>query len=446
MAYNQALNQFDYKPNRATVDLSKLIDDVQRREIDLAQSDARTLAADQEYGYKESVHPAMKTQEENRANHGGLVNKGLEAGLPVLQVEGKKAGIESGILDEMFQPRAPNLPPYIANQSGPVAQPEPAYDQNLPPQSANRFEGNTLAELRQKKANAGPASDFMGRLIDPMIKARSDAEEVGPALQEITAVAEMRGGTREEARKKGAALSAVLSKYPAIASDPRIKEAISTAMPRNPDLVFSPSSGANADRMKTQQVIGLENQLRDEYDKAATESQTIARAGQDIAAALKTNNSLSIGTAISKFSKIKDPTTGVLGGEADVTEKAAMGDAWNRIQGMAQKTLEGGATPETIRSFEDATRDLMRVQKAILVRVQAKAKNRFQTYATRFPDLGLSIDAVMGSDDDRARDLSAFDAFPDSSGAKKIASKAEFDALPSGTEYIGPSGKKARKP
>ncbi len=35
---------------------------------------------------------------------------------------------------------------------------------------------------------------------------------------------------------------------------------------------------------------------------------------------------------------------------------------------------------------------------------------------------------------------------PAASGPKKITSKAEFDALPSGTEYVGPDGKRARKP
>jgi hypothetical protein len=435
MAYNQGLNVYDFKPSqRKMVDLSALIDEANRREMEAAKANAAILESDQAreieagkasdasreagqtYNYKAKIHPALIAQEAERTSRLKLDNQGIEASLPVLQVAGKKAGIESGFLDKMFQVPKPNLPPYVANQTGPVAQPEPAYQDGSA--MANQFAGNSLAELRAMKAEAGPAWEFLGRFIDPMIKARSDAEETGPALQEITAAANMPGSTREQARSKGAALSAVLSKYPAISADPRIKEAIATAMPRNPDVMFSPFQAQGAERSKTQQVIGLENQLRDEYEKGATESRTIARAGQDIAAALKTNNSLSIGTAITKFSKIKDPTTGVLGGEANTTELAAMGDAWNRIQGMAKKTIDGGATPETIRSFEDASRDLMRVQKEIFARVQERTKNRFGSYATRFPDLGLSLNAVMGTEGDRAKEMSMFDAFPEK--AEKI--------------------------
>jgi hypothetical protein len=412
MAYQQNLADFRYQgiPGNKR-NLIDLVAKSLEMEHQIAQQNAATRQNDLTGDFDERTMDSRVGQQANQQTQGDLQNQGLRLGMPEKQLGAAQAGVESNYLEQMFpgstKAQAPSLPPPMQGMSMESDGPQ------MPPVIGNRFAAKTLAELRALKADAGPAGEFLGKFIDPMIKVRSDAEEMGPALQEITAAANLPGGTREEARSKSAALSAVLSKYPAIAADPRIKEALSTAMPRNPDVTMDPFRAAGAERSKTQQVIGLENQLRDEYEKAATESRTIARAGQDIAAALNTNNSLSIGTAITKFSKIKDPTTGVLGGEADATEKMAMGDAWNRIQGLAQKNLVGGATPETVKSFRDATKDLMRVQKEIFSRVQERSKNRFGSYASRFPDLGLSMDAVMGTEGDRAKEMEQFNVFPE---------------------------------
>lgn len=382
-------NTFSRRDSRTVGDL---LDRRIRQQIDIADANDRRIANEQAAEY------AGRTMDD-RVSTASSQAQGLEYGLPVLQQQGREAKIGMGYLDQMFPEQQPQVPPHLA-AFGPQPQPEQPM--------GNAFEAKSLADLRALKANSGPIGKLLGGYVDPIIAQKSMAEELTPALGEIAAAARLPGGTKEQLRAKSAALASIAAKYPHISDDPKFKEAISIATPKNSDVVY------HGDNVKTTgQVITLENQLRDEYEKAATESRTIARAGADIAAALKTNNSLSIGTAITKFSKIKDPTTGVLGGEADATEKSAMGDLWNRIQGAAQKTLEGGATPETIKSFTESTRDLMRVQKEIFNRVQQRTANRLKTYQQRFPDLNLSLDAVMGTEADRGKEIGAFDIFPD---------------------------------
>jgi hypothetical protein len=386
-------NTYSRRDNRTLQDLlAKRIE----QQIDVADANAQTRAADQ------AAELAGRTMGD-RVSTASSQAKGLEYGLPVLQQQGREAEIGMGFLDQMFPKAQPQVPPHLA-AFGP--QPEPQAPMG------NAFADKSLADLRALKANAGPVGQFLGGYVDPIIAQKSLAEEMTPALQEIATIAKMPGGTKEQLRDKSAALSAIAAKYPGIVDSPKFKEAIDIANPKNSDVVY------HGDAVKTTgQVISLENQLRDEYEKIATDSRTIARAGQDIAAALKTNNSLSIRTAVTKFSKIADPTTGVLGGEASATEKAAMGDLINTMEGSLQRMVTGGMTPESKKNFESATRDLLRVQQEIFRNAQARASNRFKSYQQRFPNLNISLDAVMGSEGDRAKELDAFNAFPEASAA-----------------------------
>lgn len=197
--------------------------------INREQQNNANVAAGQTAEYNRRTLDPRVTQAINTATQGGLENDAMRAKVPVNNLSGQQAGIESGILGQMFPGFGQAQPPSTT----------------MPPPMQNQFAGKTLAELRQMKMDAGPASDFVGKMIDPMIKGRSETEEVAPALKEISAAASLPGGTREEARAKAAALSGVIAKYPLIAGDPRLKEAITAAMPKNPDVVFNPI-GQNA--------------------------------------------------------------------------------------------------------------------------------------------------------------------------------------------------------
>jgi hypothetical protein len=231
MAFGNLLdpNTYSRRDNRTLQDLlAKRIE----QQIDIADANARTRAADQ------AAELAGRTMD-SRVSSMASEAKGLEYGLPVLQQQGRQAEIGMGFLDQMFPKAQPQVPPHLA-AFGP--QPEPQAPMG------NAFADKSLADLRALKSNAGPVGEFLGGYVDPIIAQKSMAEEMTPALQEIATIAKMPGGTKEQLRDKSAALSAIAAKYPSLVSDPKFKEAIDIANPKNSDVIFNPfMAGVRAD-------------------------------------------------------------------------------------------------------------------------------------------------------------------------------------------------------
>jgi hypothetical protein len=219
-----------YKPTEdKLIPAWKINAERQRKEIELANANANTRKADQDYQHNEALHPAIVAQGQNLAAGGALDNRAKTLGMPAKEYEANRAGIKGNFLEQMFPGVTKSF-----DASG------NAMSREIPPAVLSNFSGKSLAELRQMKATAGPMAEDMGEFIDPIIKSRSDAEELGPALQEITAAANMPGGTREEARAKSAALVALKAKYPYLTNDNRFEKAIDDALPKNPDPVYNP--------------------------------------------------------------------------------------------------------------------------------------------------------------------------------------------------------------
>lgn len=217
------------------------------------------------------------------------------------------------------------------------------------------------------------------------------------------------GGWNPLTGEKGLAYSKVLSAIPPELYDvDEAKTYMSNISKENQQQVFNPYAISSQNR---QQTIQTENQLRDEYNTQMAPARTVATAGQDIFSALNTNDPLSVRTAVTKFSKVIDPTTGVLGGEANAAEKKAMGDLMNRFQGAFETMVTGKMTPKTIQSFKNATHDILQTQKKIAQRIQNRVGNQVSSYQKRFPELGLDKTGVLGSKEDVDSELKAFDLF-----------------------------------
>lgn len=237
MAYNQNIADFRYQGIPGN---KRNLIDLVAKSLEMDQQQAQTRLTNLTGDYNERTMG-------DRVQEQAYKTEGEGYGIPGKKLEADQADIKRNLLEQMFPgvtQQKQNLPTYIqAPNPGEAwqqpAQPEPEYRQQIPV-IQSQFANKTLAELRAEKAKAGPLGEFLGGFIDPMIKARSDAEEIEPALKEIAAASALPGGTREEARTKSAALTAILAKYPQVSSDPRIKEAVATATPRHPDPVYNP--------------------------------------------------------------------------------------------------------------------------------------------------------------------------------------------------------------
>lgn len=451
MAFANLLDQSSYS-RRDPRNVSDLLDAQLRREQDVARSNALARDSDLQNDAREITLQQSQAIQPGILSELGRENQTMLTQPPPLGPHPAPSGLPPYIAAPQATPNA--LPPPMdayAGQQGILDERGSLLGRNKDRAGALALSPVLAQIAKGQSENLASREDLAGDRLT--LQGARDFEASVPDLESIknSAVQLMKGQDRGRSidtwnGMMTAIQSAAIAKNPALLQNKGFQEYMSHLEKLKPS---APSSNdvaqSNAKRQTTQQVIGLENQLRDEYEKVAGESRTVARAAQDIAAALKTNNSLSVRTAVTKFSKIADPTTGVLGGEANATEKAAMGDLLNTIEGNLQRMTSGGMTPDSKRNFEAATRDFLRVQKSIFERVQQRTKNRFQSYQTRFPDLNLSLDAVMGSEDDRRKEIDQFNAMPENGKAVKVLDKSQFDALPPGSLWIDSKGTTHRK-
>lgn len=154
-----------------------IIGERQRQEVELQNAKDAARAAGQTAEYNERTLDSRVGQSANLAERGGLENQGLALGIPQKRLEAKQAGVESNYLDQMYpgagQQQPPNIPPPYQPQSGglPMSRESDAPPQaQIPPAVQNQFAGKSLSELMQMKAQAGPAGEFLGKFIDPLIQ------------------------------------------------------------------------------------------------------------------------------------------------------------------------------------------------------------------------------------------------------------------------------------
>lgn len=82
-----------------------------------------------------------------------------------------------------------------------------------------------------------------------------------------------------------------------------------------------------------------------------------------------------------------------------------------------------------------------------MIKAQAVSKQAAGDYANQFGTLrGFKNDAPTNFNEFEAELKSRLSGTPNKVNATKIKSDAEYDALPSGTEFVGPDGVKRRKP
>lgn len=118
----------------------------------------------------------------------------------------------------------------------------------------------------------------------------------------------------------------------------------------------------------------------------------------------------------------------------------------NAMQNLGDKLMNGSMAPQKIfDAMNDIT--MSTAMKMNEKAKQANAMTRTQV-ARENKSHGFGIDAeslITHPEDMLSQDSAAFSQ-PAQKAAVKISSKAEFDKLPSGTTYIGPSGHTAVKP
>lgn len=406
----------------------------QRKALELKQAQEATRASDQTYQYNEAVHPAMITQQANLAERGGLENRGLIAGLPVKQLEGKQAGIESGYLDQIFpgQQQSPSLPPQY--QSGPpMSRESDAQQAQIPPAAQNQFASKSLAELRQLKAGAGPTGEFLGKFIDPIINQKSLQEEVLPAIQELSQVANMAGGKKEDARAKAAAIAAIENKYPMVVDNPKFKEVKASVMPKDTD--FNPAV-----------MMGVNNRLVGPFLTDWRDSRTKyeTQYGQPFLQIQGIKNSKAYGTSLgdqSMIDKLIIMETGTKPTEAqyaNLSQKIGFADMFDIAAG---KFKQGQQLSSKMRkSLESEIEEQARIGHQAYTENMAQAKEEARLNGLD-PESVIRPGGSFGQVDAHMKRT----AKPESPVAAKPATKAEFDALPSGTLWTDSKGETQRK-
>lgn len=422
--------QIQKPPERS---LGEILTQGQNRQIAAQQAQDAAIAAEQQQRFNEQTMGSRVQQQGNIAQGGALQNQGTQLGIPAKQVEAQQAGIESNYLNQMF--------PGLMNR-GPGASLPPGLpmsrESDAPAQ--NQFQGKSLNELRQMKADSGPIGAFLGKFIDPVIQRRSDVEELTPALAEISQAATLPGGTKEEARQKAAALSAVVSKYPLIAGDPRFKEAMQAASPKNTDIIFNPAGMAgneikdiNSLRLMSKEDAKNYKFAKDALNTAETEYENYSKDPGAPGSRVDQQGIIDKYVMIS----IGKPAT-----EAQFELAQQFPGLENLLDRTTGKLSVGSIVPKPIID------EMMKNMRHSLIRIGGNLKQQNATRKQAAELGGVDPARVLFTPDDIIDSDSTAIANRAAPGetAKRISSQAEFDALPSGAEYISAkTGKKGRK-
>jgi hypothetical protein len=354
-------------------------------------------------------------------------NQGRVASLPEYELKGQEAQLGKTFLAPLLQQSQPQQAPQSfgvlkSDQNGPLAsmfnpgqaqqpgqQPAPQGPQN--PMEA--LAAKPLAELRQMRASYGPEGDFIGKYIDPIIAKKSFAEEVAPAMQEISQAAQMPGGTKEEARLKASKISTIQAKYPHIINDPGFKDMVTTALTKNTD--FNPIIniiGTLRPQMNAESRISGENQKQSgDYEKVKGPALAFAADYDNYKKQIASGNKQAIKIAQQGMTdKYITTSTQKATGDAQFNNFIVGQGIQNALQNLGDKLKDGSMAPEkvfdTMRDITMATADKFRQkvqQTNAMTRKQADKENKSHGFnidpeaLITHPDEMLSQDSVAFS-------------------------------------------------
>ena len=168
------------------------------------------------------------------------------------------------------------------------------------------------------------------------------------------------------------------------------------------------------------------NTLRDEYNKLTTDFRTI----QDAYTKIKNTSDNGAGDMSLLYSYVKLLDPGSVVRESEFATAAASGSFGQQVQGAVQRVLTGERLPSDLRaSFKNEAENLYKSQKAGADRV----KGQYTDIAKRY---GLKPEDVI---------TDYAEASPPKLGGD-AAGKAAYDALPSGAQFVDPTGQIRTKP
>lgn len=181
------------------------------------------------------------------------------------------------------------------------------------------------------------------------------------------------------------------------------------------------------------------DKLRDEYNAQSKDFTIVGDAYQRLQSLGQDPSAAGDLALIFSFMKILDPGSVVREQEFANAQNAA--GVPDQVRALYNRVLTGERLPPKQRAdFLNQARNLYKGQATR----QKVIRKRYENLATK---AGVDVDYVVGEDiPDPGSDAQPPRAQPPQAGAaKQITSEAEYNALPSGTQYIGPDGKLRQK-
>jgi hypothetical protein len=181
-----------------------------------------------------------------------------------------------------------------------------------------------------------------------------------------------------------------------------------------------------------QQVVGNEGKLRDDYNQLSKTFIGVRDAHQRVMASANDPSAAGDLALIFNYMKVLDPTSVVR--ESEFAQAASTGAFGERIKAAVNRVVNGERLSDEIRKdFLDRSE-----------RLYTAAEQNQVDLETRFTDIskrsGVNFENVV-----IPYRTSKPKGKPGQAGPVKVSSDAEYEKLPSGTEYIAPDGSTRKK-
>lgn len=187
------------------------------------------------------------------------------------------------------------------------------------------------------------------------------------------------------------------------------------------------SKGPEADK----EMFARADKLRDEFNNQSKEFITVANSYQRIRDSASDPSAAGDLSLIFNYMKVLDPGSTVREGEFATAQSA--GSVPARIIAQYNKVMSGERLSTEQR--EDFVNRADKLYKGQETRHEETVKDRYEGLAK---DVGVDPRRVVSDFNVKTEKVPT--------GAPKITSDAEYDALPSGTVFLAPDGKQRRKP
>ena len=200
---------------------------------------------------------------------------------------------------------------------------------------------------------------------------------------------------------------------------------------QNQEVARGPESTA-AEKDPQDKNFKRANALRDELNAQTKDISTVQSSYQNILATAQNPSAAGDISLLTNYMKLLDPGSTVREGEFATAANASGVPA--KIRGQWNKLVNGERlAPETRADFVSQAGQIFKTQK----QRSDKIRDKYSKLATR---AGIDPQDVIGDD------LLAGTGDATGGGPAQIKSDAEYNALPSGTEFIAPDGSHRKKP